>query len=236
MVLMVWIPIGKNARMNLDDIQVATPCHEPWERMTGDDRMRHCSKCALNVFNLSAMSKQEALDFVRTKQGLGRVCIRFHRRFDGTVITQDCPVGVRKRQLRILGMATAGVATVAALVTAMFSVRPSGRGGGKFREVYEGARDRVLGVGDDISHKFNMPSLCNCKPAPVVGHITMGMMVAPLPRSMPVTPIAPGAGGGAEGEDPFVLPDRPKVMPAPDFDFPDDGEPLPAVLIPTENE
>jgi hypothetical protein len=96
--------ITKETPMNLDDIKVATPCHEPWDRMTGDERMRHCSKCALNVYNLSAMSRQEALDFVRSKQGLERACIRFHRRFDGTVITQDCPVGVRKRQLRIMGM------------------------------------------------------------------------------------------------------------------------------------
>jgi hypothetical protein len=120
-----------------------------------------------------------------------------------------------------MGMATAGVATLAALVTAMFSVRPSGRGSGKFREAYENTKEKVLGFGDEISHQFNMPGLCNCKPTPVIRHVTMGMMVAPLPRMLPTMPIPPEADGATEGAAPFALPDRPKVMPPPDFDFPD---------------
>jgi hypothetical protein len=26
----------------------------------------------------------------------GRLCVRFHRRADGTVLTRDCPVGLRR--------------------------------------------------------------------------------------------------------------------------------------------
>ena len=61
--------------------------------MNGDDRVRFCGECQLNVYNLSAMSRSEAEDLVRQREG--RLCVRFYRREDGTMITQDCPRGFR---------------------------------------------------------------------------------------------------------------------------------------------
>lgn len=79
----------------LDDVRVASPCTVGWENMTGDERTRHCAKCDLDVFNLAALTREEAESLLRSRTG-GRTCIRLFRRFDGTVITQDCPVGWRK--------------------------------------------------------------------------------------------------------------------------------------------
>lgn len=57
--------------------------------MVGTDRVRACSLCQLNVYNLSGMSSQEARHFVSRAEG--RACLRYFRRADGTVITADCP-------------------------------------------------------------------------------------------------------------------------------------------------
>lgn len=82
----------------LDDIRVATPCNADWDDMSGDERVRFCGKCEKNVYNLSAMSRLEAEALVREKEG--RMCVRFFQRPDGTMLTQDCPVGVRNAQWR----------------------------------------------------------------------------------------------------------------------------------------
>lgn len=77
----------------LEDISIANPCHADWNRMLGDDRVRFCQSCAKNVYNLSAMSHEEAVKFLM--QNEGDMCLRLYRRSDGTVITDDCPVVLR---------------------------------------------------------------------------------------------------------------------------------------------
>ncbi len=80
-------------------IYVASPCDVGWESMQGDDRKRFCGQCKLNVYNSSVMSTKEIAELVRESEG--RVCMRLYRRFDGTIITDDCPVGLRKIRDRI---------------------------------------------------------------------------------------------------------------------------------------
>jgi hypothetical protein len=73
--------------------------------MVGDERVRHCSECNLNVYNLSAMTKREIEQLVAAHQGQ-RLCTRFYRRADGTVITQNCPWSFRalkRRASRVAG-------------------------------------------------------------------------------------------------------------------------------------
>ena len=62
--------------------------------MIGDERARFCGQCELNVYNLSAMSTLEAESLIARTEG--RLCVRYYRRKDGSIITQDCPVGLRK--------------------------------------------------------------------------------------------------------------------------------------------
>jgi hypothetical protein len=61
--------------------------------MAGTDRVRFCQHCRKSVYNLSAMSRDEAEAFVWQRDG--RSCIQFYRRADGTMLTDDCPVGLR---------------------------------------------------------------------------------------------------------------------------------------------
>ena len=74
--------------------------------------MRFCGECKLNVYNLSAMGRDEAEQLVRNTEK--RLCVRFYQRDDGTVLTQDCPVGLRA----IVRRARARVAAAAGLVFA----------------------------------------------------------------------------------------------------------------------
>jgi len=83
----------------LSKVRVASPCPADWDSMIGDERVRFCGQCELNVYNLSAMTKAQAENLiVRTE---GRLCVRFYRRRDGSILTQDCPVGLRALRQRI---------------------------------------------------------------------------------------------------------------------------------------
>ncbi len=97
----------------LDSIKVASPCSADWDAMVGNNRQRHCGDCKLDVYNLSGMTKREAENLIMNAEG--RVCARFYRRADGTVITKDCPVGwaaLKKRMSRIWTAAASVIVTV----------------------------------------------------------------------------------------------------------------------------
>lgn len=82
-----------NCTSILDQVKIASPCTVDWDKMTGDERVRFCGQCSKNVFNLSQMSKKDAEDLIY--QSEGKVCVRFYQRHDGTILTDDCPVGLK---------------------------------------------------------------------------------------------------------------------------------------------
>jgi hypothetical protein len=98
-------------RSMLDRIAIASPCKESWDEMVGDERVRFCGRCAKNVYNLSAMTREEAEAVI--DQNERRVCVRLARRSDGTVVTNDCPVGARKKRVRLAVFGAAAAAGLA---------------------------------------------------------------------------------------------------------------------------
>lgn len=102
---------------NLDGLRIASPCKVSWESMTGDDRVRACASCKMNVYNLSDMTKTEAENLLTVSEG--RVCVAFFRREDGTILTKDCPVGLRAIRVRV---AVAAASLGAWLLAALWSV------------------------------------------------------------------------------------------------------------------
>jgi hypothetical protein len=84
----------------LPEIRIASPCTASWESMTGDDRSRHCSECNRNVYNFAAMTSTEIEQLIAASNG-DRLCGRLYRRDDGTILTSDCPVGLRVRIRRV---------------------------------------------------------------------------------------------------------------------------------------
>lgn len=91
-------------------VQIASPCTADWNSMAGDDRSRFCGQCKLNVYNLSAMTAEEGEQLIREKEG--KLCARIYRRADGTILTRDCPVGLRAVRHRVTMLA----ARIAAMV------------------------------------------------------------------------------------------------------------------------
>lgn len=86
--------------------------------MTGNETVRHCDSCKLNVYSTDAMTKRDLEDLIfRTE---GRTCLRLHRRADGTVLTKDCPVGLRGYQKRAARFAGATLAAIIGLFGVSF--------------------------------------------------------------------------------------------------------------------
>jgi hypothetical protein len=101
-----------NSQEFLEGVRIASPCPASWTEMAGDERVRFCKICSKHVYNLSAMTAQDAASLVVATEG--RMCARFYRRADGTILTADCPVGLaaalRKRLRRLAGAAALGLA------------------------------------------------------------------------------------------------------------------------------
>ena len=89
----------------LNNLKVASPCSQDWNAMLGDNRKRYCGECKLNVYNLSGMSKAEAENLILSAEG--RLCVRFYKRADGSVLTEDCPVGWARVKQRTKAYVTA---------------------------------------------------------------------------------------------------------------------------------
>jgi hypothetical protein len=101
----------------LDDVRIASPCSARWEDMTGGDQVRFCASCQKNVFNLSGMKREEAIDLLRATDG--RLCARIYQRSDGTVLSADCPVGLRLVARRAKRMAFGAIAASFGAVAAV---------------------------------------------------------------------------------------------------------------------
>jgi hypothetical protein len=78
------------------NVQLSSPCPMSWDKMPGGSRVRYCSGCRLNVYNLAEMSSQEVAALFRK----GRVCGRLFLREDRTATLRDCSQGSARRKLR----------------------------------------------------------------------------------------------------------------------------------------
>lgn len=101
----------------LEHVKVAAPCPADWERMVGDERVRYCDRCSLHVYNLSGMTRREAEGLVTSAEG--RLCVRFYRRPDGTILTRNCPVGLSALKRRAAHIATATMTAVLGFFAAL---------------------------------------------------------------------------------------------------------------------
>lgn len=149
----------------LNNISIASPCSADWNEMYGDDRKRFCGDCKLNVYNLSGMTRDDAEALIMNAEG--RLCVRFYKRADGSVITQDCPVGWAKVKQRTRMYATA----MASLVMALFT-------GVLFASYFSKSKATTMG---EIAMPFDTPT-----PRPLMGKPA----VNPTPKPMMGTPVA----------------------------------------------
>jgi hypothetical protein len=161
----------------LENVAIAAPCTASWDAMVGDERVRFCGQCEKNVYNLSAMPRDEAEALLAAREG--KMCVRLYKRTDGTVITSDCPVGVKRRRRRravagVLGggMMAASAASLFGAAATMGSPRPA-----NVHEVPEVQGSAVILQGDPA------PTT-----EPTATHTVMGAWGGPVTMEKPAAP------------------------------------------------
>jgi uncharacterized protein YeeX (DUF496 family) len=102
-----------NRSSQIDDLRIASPCTADWDAMIGDNRVRHCALCNLNVYNFSEMTAREIRNLIAQREG--RLCGRMFRRADGTILSRDCPRGLRAAAQRVSLWASAALSTLMAV-------------------------------------------------------------------------------------------------------------------------
>ena len=108
-----------NSRAILNMQRPAAPCRSRWENMRGDDRVRFCSHCRLNVFDLDGLDVGAAGHLVHANEGVPGE--RLYRRPDGRLLTQNCPVGLAARRSS-LRRRMWGAAALAVMVAIFWAV------------------------------------------------------------------------------------------------------------------
>ncbi len=99
-------------------VRIASPCPMRWEDLVGDERVRHCDRCRLNVYNIVGLSAAEAGALIRSREG-SRLCLRAYRRSDGTLTTRDCPAGLAAIRRRCSTWLAGAVALLAVCLGAL---------------------------------------------------------------------------------------------------------------------
>jgi hypothetical protein len=184
--------------VNLNVIDVATPCPADWNDMRGDERVRFCKHCSLHVYNLSDMTREAAERLVSESEG--RMCVRFFRREDGTVVTKDCEGALLLAAKRVKRWAAAGTAFALWAVLAPLGLS---RAIGSQREVNVDpvvvsppAQPRYSEVKGDIAipqpqimGRVVKPTTNPIVPPPPIA--VVGILMPPTPPTPPATNPAP---------------------------------------------
>jgi hypothetical protein len=69
----------------LNNVTIPSPCNADWNQMIGNDQVRFCEHCKLDVHNLSQMTRNQAERLVARANG--RLCARYHYDPAGRPIT-----------------------------------------------------------------------------------------------------------------------------------------------------
>ena len=157
-------------------IKITSPCPARWEDMGGDDRVRFCDQCRKNVYNLSAMTAREAQELMTGKSS--DLCVRIYQRADGTVMTEDCPVGLALYWRKTRAAVTGCIAMVLFVVTGLVTLGRdrASAASGKRDPVTEFAQNTVWQVKEWLG--LNPPA----RPIPVMG----GICPPPRPANPPM--------------------------------------------------
>lgn len=100
----------------LDRITIPKPCDADWDSMTGNDQLRFCEHCNLEVTDLSSMTRQEAMRLVAQSQG--RMCVRFIQRPDGRLLTRKMPEKLYRISRRVSRIAAGAFTATLSLSSA----------------------------------------------------------------------------------------------------------------------
>ncbi len=106
----------------LDRVRIGTPCQTDWEAMRGDERVRYCGQCEKHVYNLSQMTRQQAEALIIKTNG--KLCARFERRSDGSILTTEQSLALPRLNQRFLRIASATVSAALSLSPSVAAKAP----------------------------------------------------------------------------------------------------------------
>lgn len=149
--------------------------------MRGDDRVRFCDQCKLHVYNFSQMTEKQAERLLRETGG--RLCGQIYRRRDGTILTRDCPVGLRAMRRRLAGL-VGRIAAAVVLAGGLFGFFKSGAGSDPYWDPRWPAAD------SSISQLQPFATIQRwLDPNPPVRRLWLGVILySPPPTSPPKSP------------------------------------------------
>ena len=151
----------------LGPVTVTFPCSASWDAMPGDDRVRFCMECSLQVYNLSALEPEAARALIQQREG--KLCVRFYRRDDGTILTQDCPVGLRAFTRRAEQVRLVFTALAASVVTDPPLPAPAG----------SPVADAVAAVAAAAAAAGRVPGVGTVARWQLAAAVTCGLLLAP---------------------------------------------------------
>jgi len=108
---------------SFDRMTIPAPCDADWDSMIGNDRVRFCQHCNLQVTNLSSLTRQEARRLVARSEG--RLCVRFVKRPDGTALTKQMPQKFHQIGRRVSRFAAGAFSATLSLSSAAAQSRSS---------------------------------------------------------------------------------------------------------------
>lgn len=111
-------------RPSLENIHIARPCNASWEDMEGDERERFCHLCQKKVYNLTAMTREQAISWLEYREG--ETCVRLFRRPDGTVMTNDCGVALERQHQNAQRNCRIGLASIVSFAFWTFILAAAG--------------------------------------------------------------------------------------------------------------
>ncbi len=102
------------AKNFLNNITIPEPCNADWHSMVGNDQVRFCEHCSLDVHNLSAMTRRQAQRLVARSNG--RLCVQYHS--DSTGLARTLPLSQKLHRInRRVSQIAAGAFTATLSIT-----------------------------------------------------------------------------------------------------------------------
>lgn len=101
---------------SFDRINIPAPCDADWDSMIGNDKVRFCEHCNLQVTKLSSLTHQAAINLVARSEG--RLCVRLERRASGGLIMKQSAPRLHQIARRASRLAAGAFSATLSLATA----------------------------------------------------------------------------------------------------------------------
>ncbi len=139
------------SKRSFDRMIIPAPCDADWDSMIGNERMRFCEHCNLQVTNLSNLTRQEAVRLVARSEG--RLCVRFVRRSDGSIAAKQSEKKLHQISRRVSRLAAGAFSATLSLTTAAAQTTNSQPRAGTVAE----AIAPQVGIGSSVSGVISDP-------------------------------------------------------------------------------